>query len=86
MQPTKQAAACCVELCDVDDSTIITIWRMIPSFLDTQDILSGMLVCKRFCKELPSLVSAWCQETSRNSAGGQVQQLSNPVAGHFFTQ
>ena len=58
MQPSKQAAALYVELCDVDDPTIIAIWKNIYRSLDTRDILSGMLVCKSFCKELPGLVSA----------------------------
>jgi hypothetical protein len=58
LQANKQAAACCVEVCDVGDTTIIAIWKNIYSFLDTKDIISGMLVCKSFCKELPSFVSA----------------------------
>lgn len=50
------AAALCVELCDVEDTTIIAIWKHIYSYLGTDGILSGMLVCKSFCKELPALV------------------------------
>jgi hypothetical protein len=54
MQPA--AAALYVELCDVRDTTIIAIWKRIYSFLGTKDIMSGMLVCQSFRKELPGLV------------------------------
>jgi len=49
-------ASISVELCDVTDATIITIWRHIYSYLDTKDIVQGMLVCSSFSRELPSLV------------------------------
>lgn len=45
-----------VELSDVTDATIISIWRHIYTFLPTKDVLNGMLVCRSFATDLPSLV------------------------------
>jgi hypothetical protein len=66
MQPA--AAALYVELCDVGDTTIIAIWKHIYSFLGTDDILSGMLVCQSFSKELPSLVGLRGEHTVTDKA------------------
>lgn len=47
-----------VTLSDVDDETIISIWKHVYSHLGNEDVFSGMLVCRTFLKELPSLVSS----------------------------
>lgn len=45
-----------IELCDVRDATIQSIWLKVYSHLDTQDILGGMDVCTVFRALLPDLL------------------------------
>lgn len=47
-----------IDLSDVSDATIISLWRHIYSCLSTDDVVSGMLVCRAFSKELAPLVRA----------------------------
>lgn len=72
----KMQAGISVKLSDVTDATVIGIWKHIYSFLDTADILNGMLVCSAFSTEFRSLVCLRMLLRGYDKAGGDTHRTS----------